>query len=198
MRRTIDLIVSIFALAALSPIMVVIAFAIMIDSPGDPFYRARRVGQGGRNFNMWKFRTMIIGAEKMGSITRNKDPRVIRLGFLLRRTKLDELPQFLNLLLGDMTLVGPRPESPDIVALYTPSQRAVLGAKPGISGRTQLRGEESESIPQGVHAQQYYVSNLMGPKLRLDLDYLQHRTPLSDARIVFETAGYVLRSVLRR
>src|SRR4051794_4007381 len=118
MRRTIDLIIAVAALTSLSPLMIAIAIVIMIDSPGNPFYRARRVGKGGREFRMWKFRTMVIGADKMGSITGKRDPRVIRPGFVLRRTKLDELPQFLNLLLGNMTLVGPRPESPEIVALY--------------------------------------------------------------------------------
>ncbi len=197
MRRIVDIIISFAALVLLSPLLVVVAVAIMIDSPGSPFYLGWRAGLGGRNFRMWKFRTMVNGAAKMGSITGRSDRRVTRLGRLLRKTKLDELPQFINVLLGDMTLVGPRPESPDIVALYTPSQRTVLAVKPGVTGRVQLAvGEESETIPEGVPPQEYYVRHLMEPKLRLDLEYLRARTPLSDARIVFETAAVVLRSFI--
>jgi lipopolysaccharide/colanic/teichoic acid biosynthesis glycosyltransferase len=199
MRRIIDFVIAILALAVLSPLLTLVAILVMLDSPGSPFFRGWRVGKDGRKFRMWKFRTMINGAAKSGPITGNNDPRVTRLGRFLRRSKIDELPQFLNLLSGDMTLVGPRPESPEIVELYTSDQRAVLAVKPGISGKVQLAsGEESESIPEGVHPQQYYVQHLMGPKIRQDLDYLRHRTPLSDARIVIETANYVLRSVVRR
>jgi len=148
---------------------------------------------------MWKFRTMITGADCAGLITGRNDARITRVGRVLRSTKLDELPQFLNVLFRDMTLVGPRPESPEIVALYTPEQRAVLTVKPGVTGRVQLEaGEESESIPEGVQPQQYYLKHLMRPKLRMDLDYLKVRTPLSDARILGETAAYVLRCLAGR
>jgi lipopolysaccharide/colanic/teichoic acid biosynthesis glycosyltransferase len=199
MRRIIDFVIATLALAVLSPLLALVAILVMLDSAGSPFFRGWRVGKDGRKFRMWKFRTMINGAAKSGPITGNNDPRVTRLGRFLRRSKIDELPQFLNLLSGDMTLVGPRPESPEIVELYTSDQRAVLAVKPGISGKVQLAsGEESESIPEGVHPQQYYVQHLMGTKIRQDLDYLRHRTPLSDARIVIETANYVLRSVVRR
>jgi len=135
MRRFVDIIVASMALAALSPLLVVITIAVFISSPGNPFYGGWRAGKDGRNFKMWKFRTMIDGAAKISPITGKNDPRVTPLGRLLRKTKLDELPQFFNLLLGDMTLVGPRPESPEIVALYTPSQRVVLAVKPGVTGK---------------------------------------------------------------
>ena len=120
MRRIVDIVVASVALAVLSPLLAAIMLAVFISSPGNPFYGGRRAGKDGRNFRMWKFRTMVHGAAKMGPITGKNDPRVTPLGRLLRKTKLDELPQFFNLLLGDMTLVGPRPESPEIVALYTP------------------------------------------------------------------------------
>jgi len=137
---------------------------------------------------------MANGAAKLGSITGRKDPRITKVGSVLRRTKLDELPQFLNVLAGDMTLVGPRPESPDIVELYTPAQRAVLAVKPGVTGRVQLdSGEEADKIPENVNARDYYVEHLMNAKILADLDYLQVRTVASDARILFETAQYVLR-----
>jgi lipopolysaccharide/colanic/teichoic acid biosynthesis glycosyltransferase len=199
MRRAIDLIAGVLALAVLSPLLAATALAVAIDSPGNPFYRGWRAGKGGRSFRMWKFRTMVRGAEKMSPITGGKDPRITRVGRFLRKTKLDELPQFLNVVLGDMTLVGPRPEAPEIVALYTPGQRAVLAVKPGVTGRVQLdAGDESGAIPEGVPPHEYYAQYLMEHKIRADLDYLSARTPLSDARIVFETATFVLRSLVGR
>ena len=193
MRRLVDIIAAAIALVVLSPVLAIVALAVALDSPGSPFYRGWRAGKEGRNFRMWKFRTMVSGAAKAGPITGRNDRRVTRIGRLLRKTKLDELPQFINVLTGDMTLVGPRPESPDIVALYTPSQRAVLAVKPGVTGRVQLdSGEESETIPEGADPHEYYLEHLMERKLGADLDYLRVRTPLTDARIVFETAAYVL------
>ena len=143
---------------------------------------------------------MVAGAEKLGPpITGRNDPRITTIGRFLRKTKLDELPQFINVLLGDMTLVGPRPEAPDMVALYTPTQRAVLAVKPGVTGRVQLdSGEESEAIPEDARADEYYVQHLMDRKLHSDLEYLRVRTPLSDLRILLETAGSVFRALVER
>jgi lipopolysaccharide/colanic/teichoic acid biosynthesis glycosyltransferase len=142
---------------------------------------------------------MINGAAKMGPITGKNDPRVTRLGRLLRKTKVDELPQFFNLLLGDMTLVGPRPESPEIVELYNSSQRAVLAVKPGVTGKVQLESDdESETIPDGAQPYDYYLTHLMNRKLRMDLDYLSGRTVFTDIKIVLATAGLMFRAVARR
>jgi lipopolysaccharide/colanic/teichoic acid biosynthesis glycosyltransferase len=197
MRRLIDILAAVVVLLALSPVLIVIAIAVVIDSPGGPFYFAPRAGRNGEVFLMWKFRTMVAGAAALGPITGRNDPRITRLGNLLRRTKLDELPQFVNVLLGHMTLVGPRPENPEIVARYTPDQRAVLAVKPGITGRVQLDSkEESEEIPEGVEPEKYYLENLLEPKLLADLEYLRTRTPLTDARIILDTAGFVLRNSL--
>jgi len=199
MRRIIDVLFSLTVLLLLSPALAAIALAVVIDSRGPALYPARRCGQGGKVFRMWKFRTMIMDADRAGPITGRNDTRITRVGRLLRSTKLDELPQFLNVLFGDMTLVGPRPETPEIVALYTPMQRAVLEVKPGITGRVQLEaGEESDSIPEGVQPQQYYLEHLLAPKLSMDLAYLRVRTPLSDARILSDTAAYVLRCLTGR
>ncbi len=199
MRRLIDIVVAAVALLALSPVLLAVTIAVLISSPGNPFYGGMRAGKDGRNFRMWKFRTMVKDAAKLGSITGKNDARITRVGRVLRKTKLDELPQFYNLLRGDMTLVGPRPESPDIVALYSDSQRAVLAVKPGVTGHVQLKhDDESEIIPEGAHPVEYYVAHLMEPKLRMDLDYLRARTFFSDARIVFTTAGLVFRAVARR
>ena len=200
MRRTIDILVSLALLIAAAPVLLMVAAAVFVESPGNPFYGGWRAGKNGSRFRMWKFRTMIKNAARMGTcITGKNDPRITRVGNLLRKTKLDEFPQFINVLLGDMTLVGPRPESPGIVELYTPVQRTVLEVKPGVTGRVQLdSGEESENLPGGVDAHEYYVNHLMHEKLQRDLDYLRRRTPLSDARIVVETATYVVRACLRR
>lgn len=199
MRRLVDVIVALIALVALTPLLAAVMLAVFISSPGNPFYGGWRAGKDGRRFRMWKFRTMVNGAAKMGPITGKNDPRVTRLGRLLRKTKLDELPQFFNLLLGDMTLVGPRPESPEIVELYNSRQRAVLAVKPGVTGKVQLESDdESETIPEGVQAYDYYLTHLMDSKLRMDLDYLGRRTVFTDIKIVLATAGLMFRAVARR
>jgi len=197
MRRLVDVAVSATALVVLLPVLVAIAIWIAIDSPGNPFYRAWRVGQDGRKFRMWKFRSMT--RSNGPGITGRGDGRITRSGAILRRTKLDELPQFLNVLAGDMTLVGPRPESPEFVSLYTREQRAVLKVKPGVTGQVQLAsGDESDWIPEGVRPDEYYIEHLMSPKVELDLEYLETRTAWSDARVVFSTAAMLLRAISGR
>jgi lipopolysaccharide/colanic/teichoic acid biosynthesis glycosyltransferase len=146
---------------------------------------------------MWKFRSMARAGGP--GITGRGDARITRSGALLRRTKLDELPQFLNVLIGDMTLVGPRPESPEFVSLYTRDQRAVLNVKPGVTGLVQLAsGDESDWIPEGVRPDEYYIEYLMAPKLALDLEYLETRTALTDARVIFATASMLARAIFGR
>lgn len=199
MRRAIDILLSLTALVLLSPLLLLIGMAIVIDSPGGPLYLAWRVGRGGGRFRMWKFRTMSAGSAQHGVITGRNDPRVTRVGGVLRQTKLDELPQFVNVLFGDMTLVGPRPEAPEIVALYSPSQRSVLAVKPGITGCVQLEaGCEADKIPAGVHVEEYYVRNLMPGKVQRDLEYLKTKTAWSDARVILATTAYVLRALIPR
>ena len=200
MRRLIDIAVAALALLALAPLLALVALAIAIESPGNPLYRAWRCGLGGRRFRMWKFRSMVDGAAALGpSITGGDDARITRLGRFLRATKIDELPQFLNVLTGDMTLVGPRPETPEIVDRYEDWHRRVLAAKPGVTGPVQLEsGEESESIPPGVAADEYYIAHLMESKLRRDIDYLGWRTGWSDTRIVLATFVYVARALTQR
>jgi lipopolysaccharide/colanic/teichoic acid biosynthesis glycosyltransferase len=199
-RRAIDMSIAALALICLSPLLLIIAAAVVIESPGNPLYRGHRIGRGGRRFRMWKFRTMVPDADKLGpSITGSQDPRITRVGRFLRKTKLDELPQFVNVLFGHMNLVGPRPEAPDIVALYTARQKAVLAVRPGITGPSQLRySGEADGIPAHAAADQYYVNNILEEKLDRDLEYVRTRSAASDARIVLQTAGLVLRSILQR
>ena len=195
MRRLIDILVAALALALLSPLLLVVAIAVTIDSPGNPFFGSWRCGLNARRFRMWKFRSMVPNADRIGPpITGRRDARITRLGRLLRVTKMDELPQFVNVLLGDMTLVGPRPEAPSIVDLYTPAQRRVLDVKPGLTGRGQLAGEESESIPPDAEPEQYYVTQLMHKKVHSDLQYIETRTPWSDARVVIDTVSFIFRA----
>ena len=198
LRRLCDIVVAALALIGLSPLLLALALAVRVDSAGPSLYRGWRIGRHGRRFRMWKFRTMVANADHIGpSITASKDPRVTRLGEFLRRTKMDELPQFWNLLVGDLTLVGPRPEAPDIVEIYTPEQRRVLNDKPGITGPTQLHyvTENTDLIPAGIPADKYYVQHLLDHKLQLDLRYSETRTAASDVRIVFETVLLVARSI---
>ena len=199
MPDSLERLLALTALILVSPLMLIIAIAIFICSPGNPLFRAIRIGRNGEPFGMWKFRTMVQDASTIGPpITGNRDPRVIPSGQFLRRSKLDELPQFLNVVLGDMSLIGPRPESPEIVKLYTAEQRQVLAFKPGMTGKVQLdTGDESLKIPAGAQADDFYVEHLMRGKLASDLEYMRNRTLLSDIKILFSTAGYVFRIIAR-
>ena len=189
LKRTFDLIVSLLALIVLSPLFALIAALVKLDSPGPAFYRAERIGQGGRPFRMYKFRTMVVGADRAGpAITCRDDPRITRLGRLLRRTKLDELPQLLNVLRGEMSLVGPRPEAPRYVALYSPQQREVLKVRPGIAGLAQLAYIHEEELLDPANPDRDYVAVLLPCKLALDLEYVNRRSFLLDLKILLWTA----------
>jgi len=198
-RRIIDILIALLALPLLLPLLVFISLAIFLESPGNPLYGRCRIGKDGKPFRMWKFRTMIVGAERLGSaVTTRRDPRVTQVGRFLRKTKLDEWPQFFNLLLGDLTLIGPRPEDPGIVQHYTPEQREILRVKPGITGPTQIHytGIEAEAIPDGKDAERFYIDCLLDRKLRLDLEYLKTRTFFSDCRVVLQTASLITRALI--
>ena len=200
MRDFFEKLLALIILISISPLLLLIALAICFDSPGNPFYRASRIGKDGHPFGMWKFRTMVKNASNLGpAVTGKNDPRVLRIGGFLRRAKLDELPQFFNVLRGEMSLIGPRPEAPEFVQHYTYEQRQVLAYKPGITGHVQLEsGDESQNIPAGAQAGEYYVQHLMAGKLSSDIAYMRNRTALSDLRILFSTAGYVFRSIARK
>ena len=198
MQRSVDILVAALVLVFLTPIFVTVSLIIVLGSPGNPFYGGWRIGKNGRRFRMWKFRTMVTGADRMGgSIAATGDPRITRVGRFLRATKIDELPQFFNLLLGDLTLVGPRPEDPAIVAHYTSEQLQTLKVKPGITGPGQIyyTTDQVASIPTGVSADQYYLEHLLDKKLRRDLDYLKLRTPLSDCHVVWQTIVLMARAL---
>lgn len=187
-KRLFDLAISLLGITLLLPLFILIGLLIRIDSPGSSIYRARRVGQHGRAFKLYKFRTMTIDADKQGpGITTADDKRVTRVGRLLRRTKLDELPQLLNVLKGEMSLVGPRPEDPRYVALYTPEQRKVLDVRPGITSLASVRYRNEEAVLVGPDWETIYVQQVMPEKLAIDLQYVAAPTLWRDIGILFRT-----------
>jgi lipopolysaccharide/colanic/teichoic acid biosynthesis glycosyltransferase len=199
MRRLLDIGLALVILPIMIPLFLLVMLAVVIESPGNPFYGGWRVGKGGRKFRMWKFRTMMTGADRVGTaITTRRDSRITKVGWFLRATKIDELPQFINLLVGDLTLIGPRPEAPEFVEKYTAEQRQILDVKPGITGPTQLQYTilEAESVPDGQDAERFYVEQIMDKKLRLDLEYINKRTFFSDCLVVLQTVALMARAAV--
>jgi lipopolysaccharide/colanic/teichoic acid biosynthesis glycosyltransferase len=178
-RRAVDIVVSASLLALGSPLLALAIVAIRVESAGPAVYRQRRIGLGGRPFEMLKLRTMVRGAENIGAglAVNVDDPRITRVGALLRRTSLDELPNLLNVLRGEMSLIGPRPTLPAQVASYTPRQRGRLAIRPGITGWAQVNGRAS--LP-------------WSERIELDLHYIEHRSLALDLRIVWRTLAIVL------
>ena len=190
MKRLFDLVLSASLLVLFSPLLVLVAVAIRLNSKGPVVFRQARSGKDGVPFDIWKFRTMVADADRLGPIiTTAGDSRVTRVGALLRRTKLDELPQLVNVLRGEMSFVGPRPEVPKYVALYTPAQRAVLNVRPGITGISQLEMRDEEAQLEGVKdIEAAYIERLMPAKLRLDLEYVRSHSFVGDLSILLRTA----------
>jgi lipopolysaccharide/colanic/teichoic acid biosynthesis glycosyltransferase len=193
MLRAFDVAVSFAAIVFLSPLMAIIAVTVWLTSPGPVLYRGRRTGRFGAEFSILKFRTMRNGIAGP-SITRAADPRVTPVGRFLRRWKLDELPQFVNVLRGEMSLVGPRPEAPEYVLLYSAEERSVLRVRPGITSPASLRYRDEEALLAGEAWRDEYVNRIMRDKLRMDLDWLDRRTFASDLRLLARTAASVFSS----
>lgn len=193
-KRTMDVVFSLGGLIVLSPIMLIIAAAVALSSPGGVFYRAERVGKDGKVFRLYKFRSMVTGADKAGpAVTVAGDARVTPVGRFLRKTKLDELPQLINVLKGEMSLVGPRPESPKYVALYTETQRAVLRVRPGITSLASIRYRDEESLLHGADWERRYIEQIMPEKIAIDLDYIASANPWKDVLIILQTFRAILR-----
>lgn len=197
MKRAFDLAVALIGLVITSPIVLVAAIAVRLESPGPAFYSGPRVGREGALFRIHKLRTMRAGADGIGpAVTAADDTRVTSVGRLLRRTKADELPQLVNVLKGEMSLVGPRPEHPGYVEHYTPEQRAVLSVRPGMTGPTALAFIDEEQILSGGDAEALYLKEVMPQKLALDMNYVSTATFGGDLRILFKTARLLLRRPL--
>ncbi len=195
MKAIFDRVVSLIALLLLSPLFLIIALAVVLGSRGGAFYVQQRVGQGGRLFGMYKFRSMRPFADKAGKLTiGHRDPRVTRVGYILRKYKIDELPQLINVLFGDMSLVGPRPEVPEYVAMYTAEQKRVLNVKPGITDYASLRYfHESELLAKSDDPQRTYIGEVMPAKLALNLDYIDRRSFGEDLKILALTVGRIFK-----
>lgn len=194
MKRSFDLLFALVLLVLLSPVLLILTLAVALTSPGGAFFRQVRIGKDGRTFGLLKFRTMRPGSEAKGQLTiGGRDPRVTPVGYWLRRTKLDELPQLLNVLVGDMSIVGPRPEVPRYVALYTTEQRQVLRLRPGITGMASIDYiDENELLARASDPEKAYIEEVMPAKLALDLRYLREHDLLLDLRILGATARKVL------
>lgn len=176
-------------LLVLSPLFLVLAVWIKCDSAGPVFYRQVRVGRNNRDFRLYKFRSMRVGSDRKGLITiGGHDPRVTRSGYYIRRYKLDELPQLINVFVGDMSLVGPRPEVRKYVGLYTPEQMRVLVVRPGITDLASIRyRNENELLEQVDDPDRYYVDVIMQDKLRINLEYVAHHSLVTDIRVILIT-----------
>lgn len=189
MKRIFDVTASGLGLLLLSPLFLIMAIWIKADSPGPVFYRQTRVGRGNRDFRLFKFRSMKVGSDKKGLITvGGHDPRVTRSGYYIRKYKLDELPQLINVFKGDMSLVGPRPEVRKYVDLYTPEQLHVLDVRPGITDLASIRyRNENELLEQAGDPEQYYREVVMQDKLRINSEYIADRSFFKDIKIIFLT-----------
>lgn len=193
-KRVFDLIISACGLVALTPLLVAIALKIRKVDGGAAFYRGQRVGKDGNQFNIFKFRTMVVNADQIGGpSTSEDDPRVTQIGKVLRKYKLDELPQLVNVLKGEMSMVGPRPEVPSEVETYTEEERRVLTVKPGITDWASIAfRNEGEILKGSPDPHQAYREKIRPEKLRLALAYVDDVSFRTDAKIIMKTVKAVL------
>lgn len=194
-KRTFDVVTATAGLIILSPVIAVIAIAIKRGSKGPLVYRGTRVGMNGEPFHMLKFRTMVVDADKIGgSSTPEDDPRVTPIGKTLRKYKLDELPQLLNVLKGDMSFVGPRPQVQWAVDLYTPEEREILKVRPGITDEASLKfSNEAEILKGSKDPDKDYIEKIHPEKMRLSLEYVRNRSFSGDLSIIARTAGTIFK-----
>ena len=189
MKRVFDITAALAGLILLSPLVLVTAILIKLDSAGPIFFRQERMGKGFQPFFIFKFRTMVEGASQKGSsITFGRDPRITRVGQLLRKTKVDELPQLINVLKGDMSLVGPRPEVPQFVDLFQRDYEEILSVRPGITDLASLKYcDEAQVLGKAENAEQEYIQHVLPDKIRLSKDYLQRSSFFFDLSLIFKT-----------
>jgi lipopolysaccharide/colanic/teichoic acid biosynthesis glycosyltransferase len=194
-KRTFDATLAATALVILSPVIGAIAVAIKTGSKGPLLYRGKRVGLHGREFDMLKFRTMVVNADQMGgSSTPEDDPRVTPIGKKLRRYKLDEVPQLWNVVTGEMSLVGPRPQVKWAVDLYTPEEKAILSVRPGITDEASLRfSNEGEILKGSLDPDKDYFEKIHPEKMRLSLHYVRNPSLRRDLSLIARTIGAVIR-----
>ncbi|MDU1101871.1 MAG: sugar transferase [Haemophilus parainfluenzae] len=195
MIRFFDFILSLVGLVVLAPIFIVLAIWIKIDSKGPVFYKQVRVGQNGIDFGLFKFRSMVVDADKKGLITvGGRDPRITRSGYFIRKYKLDELPQLINVLLGDMSLVGPRPEVRKYVELYTDEQQKVLSVKPGITDYASIEYmDENEILGKSNDPEKTYIEEIMPEKIKYNMKYINNKNLFEYFKIILLTVLKIVR-----
>lgn len=189
MKRLFDILVSFLVLVIFLPFGIIISVAILCESRGGVFYRQVRVGKNGIPFRLWKFRTMRVNADKLGKLTVGmRDPRITRVGYFIRKSKLDEFPQFINVFVGEMSVVGPRPEVQEYVDLYSPEQLVVLSVKPGITDYASLEYfKENELLGQSENPRETYIHEIMPAKIELNKKYIANPTLGQDIKIMWLT-----------
>ena len=195
MIRFFDFILSLVGLVVLAPIFIILAIWIQIDSKGPVFYKQVRVGQNGIDFGLFKFRSMVVDADKNGLITvGGRDPRITRSGYVIRKYKLDELPQLINVLVGDMSLVGPRPEVRKYVDLYTDEQQKVLSVKPGITDYASIEYmDENEILGKSNDPEKTYIEEIMPEKIKYNMKYINNKNLFEYFKIIFLTVLKIVR-----
>ena len=195
MIRFCDIVLSCLGLLLLSPLFAVVAVWIVIDNPGPIFYRQMRVGKDGKDFGLLKFRSMRVGADKSSLITIGEhDSRITRAGYYIRKYKLDELPQLWNVLIGDMSLVGPRPEVRRYVDMYTDEQRQVLTVRPGITDYASIEYiDENRILAQAEDPDRTYIEEILPAKIALNMRYIKHQTLGEYMKIIFLTLAKIIR-----
>lgn len=194
-KRLFDILMSLIGIIILSPFYIIISIMIKLDSKGPVFFKQIRVGRGEKNFKILKFRTMVTDAEQRGAqITVGRDSRITRVGHFLRKSKLDEIPQLFNVLKGDMSLVGPRPEVPKYTKYYNNQQRRIFEIRPGITDYASIKyRDENEILAQSENPEETYIEEIMVDKLKLNLQYLSERSLFTDIKIIFMTILKILK-----
>lgn len=194
LKRLFDIFFSLIGLIILFPFFAIIALMIVIDSPGGIFYKQKRVGKDNIDFYLFKFRSMGTDADKNGLLTVGaRDNRITRMGYFLRKYKIDELPQLLNVLLGDMSLVGPRPEVRKYVDLYNDEQQQVLNVKPGLTDYASIQySNESELLGKAENPEKVYIDEILPAKLKLNIKYIEERGFANDLKIIFKTITKII------
>lgn len=195
MKRLLDILSSSIVLLVLLPVWLVIALLIAMESKGGVFYKQVRVGKDNKDFFLYKFRTMRVGSDKKGLLTvGERDNRITRVGYFLRKYKIDEFPQLLNVIKGDMSIVGPRPEVRKYVDLYTPEQMKVLSLRPGLTDLASIKYvHENEVLAASDNPEQTYIDEVMPAKLDLNLQYIATQSLMGDIRLIFNTFLAILK-----
>jgi len=195
LKRLFDFTAALGGLILLSPLFLLISILIKSDSDGPIFYRQIRVGKGGRDFQLLKFRSMKCNSDEQGLLTvGDKDSRITKTGYYLRKYKLDELPQLINVLKGEMSFVGPRPEVRKYVDLYNAEQKTVLNVRPGITDIASIRYKnESEILKQSDDPEKFYIENIMPDKLSMNISYLKESSFFRDVKIIFQTLKAIVK-----